>query len=108
MLSNAGGECKPCVQILWSMSLVGTSLFLLGILIACCCCCCCLANVAVVESDEKKKSEKILAGEVLPPLTKSQKAIKFANDTFIDFLRLLGIQNALFYDDKKTARRPDG
>ena len=90
------------------MSLVGTSLFLLGILIACCCCCCCLVNVAVAESDEQKKSEKILAGEVIPPLTQTQKAIKFANDAFIDFLRLLRIQNALFSDDKKSARGTDG
>ena len=106
LLSSAKGECKPCVQILWSMSLAGTLLFILGMLIACCCCCCCLAGVAKV--DKQKKSKKILAGEITLPLTRKQSALKFADETFVNLLRVLKIPHVTYYDDDSLASSNGG
>jgi hypothetical protein len=97
LLSSTRGECKPCTGIWWSISIVGSTLFILGMLIACCCCFCCLASVA--KSDMEKKSKRGPPGETIPPPSRKQMASKLSTEIWNNFLVTMYLRKTSLTDE---------
>ena len=81
-ISSKGG-CTPCLQIWWSLSLVGAVLFLLGMIMACCCCCCCLARAA--KKEEKEQTKWDLDDDTTIVLTRKEAVRKYITRTWNNF-----------------------
>ena len=56
LTAGDGGECRPCQQVWWSITIAAALLFMVGLFVSCCCCVCCA--VGGVGAGKRKKHKK--------------------------------------------------